>query len=295
MRSIFMALLLVAALLVGCRAPAARATSGTTSESIQVNGRQRTYRLHLPDGSKPTTATPLVLAFHGRGGQGEGMESLTGLSATADAHGFIVAYPDGIGRGWHYGLSEVDDVAFVDALIDRLVSEDNVDTQRVYATGLSDGGFFSEFLGCASDHRVAAIAPVGASLTGLLALHCAGAGSLPVLMISGTEDPLVPYTGSTSFPGRLLSVPESIGFWVGHDGLSSAPVVDEWLADTDPADGTRTHHTSYGSGQVDLLTVEGGGHTWPGGLQYLPVASVGRTSRDFSANERIWAFFTALP
>jgi len=285
----------MATLLLGCRSAAARASanSGTTRESIEIGGLSRTYLLHLPNGAESDQPVPLVLAFHGRGGQGAGMETLTGLSATADAHGFIVAYPDGIDHSWHYGVSNVDDIAFTDALIDRLVAEHHVDPDRVYATGLSDGGFFSEFLGCAPEHRIAAIAPVGASLTGLLLLRCQLVPPIPVEIIFGTDDPIVPWGGSGQFPGGLLSVPASTAFWVQHAGLEGAPTTDEWLPNADPNDGTTVHHTAYGDGQVDLLAVVGGGHTWPGGLQYLPAAFVGRTSRDFRASERIWQFFAA--
>jgi polyhydroxybutyrate depolymerase len=280
--------------LAGCHSTPVHASSGTSQEQIEVGGRVRTYLLHRPNGVSSDQSPPLVLAFHGRGGQGVGMEALTGLSATADAHGFLVAYPDGIGRAWHYGESDIDDIAFTDALIDRLVAEEHVDPSRVYATGLSDGGFFSEFLGCAPEQRVAAIAPVGAELTGLLALRCALVPAIPVEMIVGTDDPIVPWAGSSTFPGRLLSAPETTAFWVGHAGLGAAPSVDEWLPDTAPNDGTRVHHLAYGNGQVDLLAVVGGGHTWPAGLQYLPVQWVGRTSRDFSASETIWQFFESM-
>lgn len=289
-----LAALMAIVLLVGCRPAPARANApgGTTRASIEVGGRTRTYLLHLPTGAESDDQPlPVVLAFHGRGGQGTGMEMLTRLSDTADAHGFIVAYPDGIDHAWHYGESSIDDVAFVDALIDRLVAEQHADPSRIYATGLSDGGFFSEFIGCAPAHRIAAIAPVGASLTGLLALRCSLAPAVPVMIIFGTDDPIVPWSGNDSLPGRLLSVPASTAFWVGHAGLSGPPSVDEWLPDADPNDGTRVHHTAYGTGQVDLFAVVGGGHTWPGGLQYLPVQFVGRTSRDFRASESIWQFF----
>ena len=289
-----LAVILGALFLVGCRSAAARASAatGTTRESIEVGGRTRTYLLHLPPGADADDQPlPLVLAFHGRGGQGAGMEQLSGLSDTADAHRFLVAYPDGIDHAWHYGESSIDDVAFIDALIDHLVADQHVDPSRIYATGLSDGGFFSEFIGCAPEHRLAAIAPVGASLTGLLALRCSLAPPLRVMIIFGTDDPIVPWSGNDSLPGRLLSVPASTAFWVGHAGLGGPPSVDEWLPDADPNDGTRVRHTAYGAGQVDLFAVVGGGHTWPGGLQYLPVQLVGRTSRDFQASDAIWRFF----
>jgi polyhydroxybutyrate depolymerase len=88
-----------------------------------------------------------------------------------------------------------------------------------------------------------------------------------------------------------MSVPQATQWWVAHDQLDEQPTVDEWLPDVAPGDGTRTRRLSYGEGQVELLAVNGGGHTWPGGVQYLPASVIGHTSRDFSASETIWEFF----
>ena len=141
-------------------APAAPVSSGfepamlhvwlqPTRGQIDVAGRQRTYLLHLPPGFEPGTGATLVLAFHGQGGTGDGQQGMTHMSATADAHGFVVVYPDGLDRTWHYGRSEIDDLAFVDALIDHLQATLGVDPARVYVTGMSNGGFFATYLACA--------------------------------------------------------------------------------------------------------------------------------------------------
>ncbi|MBV9897778.1 MAG: esterase [Chloroflexi bacterium] len=287
--------LLAAAGVVGCRAPIARAADNpTTIETIQVDGVTRTYRLHLPANSVADQPLPLVFDFHGYGGTGFDQEIISGMSPAADRLGYAVVYPDGIDKHWHYVSTEVDDVAFVNAIIDHLAQSANVDADRVYATGLSDGGFFSIYLGCLPQTRMAAIAPVAASLTGLQALGCAFAPRIPVLMTFGTADPIVPFTGLTSFYGeRLLSVPESVAAFARHLDLSPTPTVDEWLPDRDPADGTTVHHTAYGNGELQLYAITGGGHTWPGGLQYLPVALVGKTNNDYNASETILTFFAA--
>ena len=112
-------------------------------------------------------------------------------------------------------------------------------------------------------------------------------------MIAGTADPIVPWDGNAG----LLSVPDAVQFWIDHNNLPADPVVDELLPDVDPGDGTRTSRKLWGEGesQVALLTVTGGGHTWPGGLPYLPASIVGPISRDFDASEAIWEFFSASP
>jgi polyhydroxybutyrate depolymerase len=287
-----MCALVAAASLVGCRTPVARASDdATTVESIQVDGRTRTYRLHVPPGSDPDHSLPLVFNFHGYGGTGLDQEVVSRMSPAADKLGYVVVYPDGIDKHWHYSSQDVDDVAFVNAVIDYLAQAANVDPSRVYATGLSDGGFFSIFLGCLPRTRMAAIAPVAASLTGLQALGCAIAPRIPVLITFGTADPIVPWGGSAAFPGRLLSVPETVGAFARHLEVSSDPTLDEWLPDTNPTDGTTVHHTAYGSGELQLYAIDGGGHTWPGGLQYLPASMVGKTNDDYSASETILSFF----
>jgi len=256
-----------------------------SAEEIDVAGSAHSFVLHVPANVQP--AAPLVLAFHGLGGTGQAMQALTRMNATADEHGFIVAYPDGIDRSWHFGGSDIDDLAFVDALIDHLVATHGVDPTRVYATGMSNGGYFTTFVACARPERIAAIATVAASLAELQKLGCASAPSIRIQMIGGTEDPLVPWEGNAI----LASMPESAQFWVRHNELSIEPTLDEWLPDSAPRDGTRTRRMAWGDGQVEVLGVAGGGHTWPGGIQYLPTSAIGRTSRDFSASDAIWEFF----
>jgi polyhydroxybutyrate depolymerase len=244
---------LAAATGIGCRAPVARAAeNGTTLESIAVGGETRTYRLHLPANRQPEQPLPLVFNFHGYGGTGLAEEVLSGMDPAADELGYVVVYPDGIDKHWHFASAEVDDVAFVNAVIDHLVETANVDPDRVYATGISDGGFFSVFLGCLPHTRMAAIAPVAASMTGLQAVGCSFAPRIPVLMTFGTDDPIVPWAGNPRFPGKLMSVQETVAFWARHLGLPPDPTLDEWLPDRDPADGTNVHHTAYASGELQL-------------------------------------------
>ena len=251
--------------------------------------------LALAAGAETNAALPLVFNFHGYGGTGQNQEELSGMRPVADRLGFAVVYPDGIDKHWRYGLSEIDDVAFVDAIVDSLTALGQVDRSRVYATGLSDGGFFSVFLGCQAKTRMAAIAPVAASMTGLQAIGCGAAPRIPVMMTFGTADPIVPFGGNPTGMGRLLSVPDTIDFWTRHLGVSSAPTSDEWLPDTDAADKSRVHLLQYGDGVLQLYEIDGGGHTWPGGLQYAPVWAVGPTNRDYNASEAILNFFAASP
>jgi len=274
--------------------------------SLQSGGLTRTYHVHLPAGYSAARPAPLVLAFHGGGGDGAGMSRLTHLSDAADRFGFVVVYPDGYQQHWGDGRgvtpSErdgVDDVAFVAVLLDTLASQFAIDTRRVYATGISNGGFFSERLACDLSARISAIASVAATMSANLAARCAPARPVPYLLIHGTADPIVPYDGGqvggqlAGERGAAISAADSVQKWAVLDGCPSPPHVAA-LPDT-AHDGTQVRRTVYtgcatGS-QVQFYSVEGGGHTWPGGLQYLPVAVVGKTSRQIDAGDVIWGFF----
>jgi polyhydroxybutyrate depolymerase len=298
--------LAVSTLAWGGPAAAARAPrAGDRAGRLRVGGRTRTYLVHVPPGAH--TGMPAVLAFHGGGGTGAGMARITHLSDVADQQGFIAVYPQGYANSWAGGKGDtpadaagIDDVAFVSALIDRLAVEDGIDTTRVFATGLSSGGFMSQRLGCQLSGEIAGIAPVAATLLVNLAPTCTPSRPMPVLEIQGTADPLVPYGGGHvrgRGPGGYpaLSAPDTAAHWAGVNGCSPTPQTQR--PPPRVADGTTVRTDTYGrcaGAPVVLYTVVGGGHTWSGGEQYLPVRIVGRTSRQFDTSQTMWQFFNAL-
>jgi polyhydroxybutyrate depolymerase len=279
-------------------------------DSIIFAGLERTYRIHMPPTYDKSNAVPLLIALHGGRGSGEKMEELTlrGFNRLSDKEGFIVVYPDGIEKHWNDGRENVkyrahrekiDDVGFISALIDHLAKQCNIDINRVYATGISNGAMMSFRLGCELSEKIAAIAPVAGSMPENLPGRCLFSRVLPVLMISNTDDQLVPWEGGEIRFGRqrfgkVSSVAESVKFWTTHNQCSSAPNIT-WEPDRDPKDGTRVRKELYNqcreSSEVVLYGIEGGGHTWPGGHQYLPEWIIGKTSRDIDANEVIWSIF----
>lgn len=278
------------------------------SGALTFDGKVRTYIVHVGNTCDATKPAPLVIVLHGGGGTGAGTVKLTGFNAIADREGFIVVYPDGIDRHWNDGrgvewyrahTEDIDDVGFISALIDELSAKLNIDSKRVYATGISNGGMMSYRLGCELSQRIAAIAAVTASIAVNMAKVWSPSRPIPVLIIAGTADPLVPWDGGDiRFGGRIygtvLSVPETVQFWVEKNGCLAKPMVIR-LPETDPTDGTTVRKEVYtgcqGGAEVVLYAVEGGGHTWAGGLQYLPERIIGKTSREFSASEVIWQFF----
>lgn len=282
----------------------------STIHSIIFAGLERTYRSHIPPSYDKSKPLPLLIALHGGGGTGEGMEKLTlgGLNKLSDQEGFLVVYPDGIEKHWNDGREEVryrahrekiDDVGFISALIDHLVAERNIDKKRIYATGISNGAMMSFRLACELSEKIAAIAPVAGAIPENLPTRCLPSRPISVLMISNTEDPMVPWEGGEIRFGRqrfgkVLSVTETVKYWATHNQCSSSPIIT-WEPDKDSKDGTRVRKESYNQckegTEVVLYAIEGGGHTWPGGQQYLPTWMVGKTSKDIDTNEVIWDFF----
>jgi len=273
--------------------------------TILHGGLKRSYLLHVPAGYRPDRAWPLVFVLHGGGGDGARVAKLTRFSREADRAGFIVVYPDAVNRHWNDGRrvqrfraqrEGVDDVGFVAALVERLAKDLGVDTNRVYATGISNGGMMCHRLGCEISGRIAAIAPVAASMPAPLLDSCRPAQPVSVLAINGTADPLVPFEGGAvgllKKRGRVASVAQTVAAWIQANQCAARPETT-LLPDTDPRDGVRVRRETWSGGrngsEVILYTVEGGGHTWPGGTERL--RRFGRTCRDIDATALIWQFF----
>ncbi len=289
-------------------------TASDQKNSLLHNNLKRTYRIHLASSYDTYEKMPLVIVLHGKGGNGKSMILLTrkGFNKLSDQEGFIVVYPDGIEMNWNDGRMDdetndrahrenIDDVGFISALIDTLVKEYHADPDKVYVTGISNGAIMSYRLACEVSRKITAIAPVCGSMPYLLFPQCPMTRPVSVMAINSTDDPLVPYQGGNIYGGiikanlgKVLSVDETIGFWINRNRCSTTPVVTE-LPDLSPGDGTKVTRKQYinkteGS-EVILYVVSGGGHTWPGGFQYLPEKIIGKTCRDFNACEFIWSFF----
>ena len=277
------------------------ATYGDHAESLVSGGLTRTYLLHVPSRYERAQPAPLLLALHGRLGDGAGMATLTHLNQVSDQYGFLVAYPDGYQRSWADGRgvsnadkAGVDDVVFLSALIDTLSQTYTIDQRRIYVTGISNGGFMTQRLGCDLANRIAAIAVDAATFPVNLAAHCAPAHPLPVLLFNGTSDPLVPYQGGVvaGERGDVLSAPQTAAKWAAL--AHCAPTPASASVSTTVSDGTAVSYATYsgcaGGVAVEFYTITGGGHTWPGGTQYLPVSVVGRATSNLGASQTLWQF-----
>ena len=268
-----------------------------------VNGLERRINVYVPAGYEPSgEAMPLLLALHGAGGTGASLSTITGFNELATEQGFIVAYPDGYNGGWNDArldlrTLEVDDIRFLNGMIDFLVSELNIDTDRVYAAGYSMGGMMSFRLGCQLRDKIAAVASVASTFPAYQLDACLFADPVPVLVIQGTEDQVVPAEGGRDRFGNrvMLSVDETMRYWSETNGYASGVRI-QFLPDTAPDDGTRVRRETYddcaqGVG-TELLLVSGGGHSWPG-HPFSASVNIGPTSMDIDASAEIWRFFEA--
>lgn len=324
----------VLALAVGACAPlprcAGRLVTAGARLSCPVPGWvDRSFDVDLPSGWDGAAPLPVLIAFHGGGGNkraalrttcanGE-LDDPSCLTAVANTRGLVVVRPDGTGsrpvtniRTWNAGggvnglncasgpacRAGIDDVAYFDDLLDELAATFPVDDARLYLTGLSNGAAISHRLACERPERVAAIVAVG----GANQFQAAGGvckGPVPVLQIHGTEDPCWGYEESkvTCLEGPDAGIKqgarEALAGWRSVNGCGETPV-EEPLPDVDPADGTRVFRVTWPDCQatVEHLRVEGGGHTWPNGHQYFGEDRVGRVTRDIN-NELIVEFLLA--
>ena len=280
---------------------------GDHTRTVQVDGRERQYLVHVPAKYDPEIPMPVVLAFHGGGANADNMVFFSGLSEKADEAGFIVVYPNGTGRlqrmltfnaGNCCGFaaaSNVDDVAFTRCLLDDLESVANVDRRRVYATGMSNGAMMAYRVASELSDRIAAIAPVAGPMG---TSECHPARPVSVMHFHGDADEFAPFTGGK---GRgpsgtdFYSVQHSIDTWVAVNGCRATPTTTP-LPDRED-DGTVVRKVCYDSGEegaeVVIVVIERGGHTWPG--REPRMQSLGVSTRDVSANDMMWEFFEQHP
>lgn len=281
---------------------------------FEYQGESRLYLVHLPPPEKMKQPLPVLFHIHGGGGTAMGTVGLTfgRFNELADRDGFIVVYPEAIGKNWNDGrkvqlnksFSEKrDDVGYFAEVVNRLKKNYSIDENQIFAAGMSNGGFMTARLLCDR----ADLFRGGAILTATLAEDyvdaCQPSQPVGVLVMNGTDDNLVPYEGGdiklfkrSKSRGKIISTDDCMELWQKHNNCQekSAPVA---LPDLEK-DGTRIFKTSYSNcdpgGALVLYRIEGGGHTWAGGKQYLGEKLIGKTSRDINACDVIWEFFQGL-
>lgn len=249
--------------------------------TLSHDGTDRTYDVHVPPGYDPSAATAVIVNMHGYTSNAFQQAMFSGMNPVADAEGFIVVYPNGIENSWNAGAccgdaasTGVDDVGFLTAVVEDVSTKLCIDAARVYATGMSNGGYMSHRLGCEASDVFAAVAPVAGAM-GIP--DCGPSRSVPIVAYHGTEDGLVPYGSGSA----------AIDEWASLNGCTGDPV----RTDHGPSYCDKWENCSDGV-EVELCTLEGMGHCWPGGPEALCIPDIGPPSSDVDANQHMWAFMS---
>jgi polyhydroxybutyrate depolymerase len=246
---------------------------------VTVDGVARNYNLYVPAGYDGSSPTPLVLNFHGFGSNAAQQTFFSDFNVEADERGLLVAYPNGIENSWNGGAccgdaadTGVDDVAFVRAMVDAIEETTCVDASRVYATGMSNGGFMSHRLACDAADLITAVGPVAGALVLPLG-ECEPSRPIPVIHFHGTDDTVVPYAGNgVGFP----AVEESLQGWAERNGCGPDSAISFEMDDVS----CQTWDNCEADATVTLCTLDGFGHCWPG----QPFCPTGESSETIRAN-----------
>lgn len=278
------------------------ASQNLITKNIKVDGLERTYHIQIPSSYNGKEPLPVIFILHGGGGTGKEIMKYTGFDKLAEKYGFIAVYPDAYRKNWHdarnFLATRIDDVKFFKEMIQHISEEFKIDRTRIYATGISNGAMMCFTLGCRLSESFAAIAAVAGNLPENLK-HEKPSTPLSVLIMNGTDDPLVPYEGGSikvfgRERGKVLSTKETVEFWVKANGCNTIPVSGT-ISDKTKTDSSTVFFDLYKNPanniEVVLYRIEGGGHTWPGAFQYLPESIIGKTNKDIEAQDIIWQFF----
>ena len=258
---------------------------------------RRRFLVYLPESyhRNKDRNHPLVFNFHGSGMTMTEQMFYSGMNRTADKHGFIVVYPQGIKQDWNVGFEMsyqqgTNDTGFVRALLETMVKEYRIDTARVYATGLSRGGFFSLRLAAELPGKFAAIASIGGPLTDSVAYFHQKKIPVGIMVVHGTADQIVKYEGKQN---AYLSAAATYDYWKKYNGLGAAKDLVIRIDRVSQDSTSVTIREAWGKGVgVNFVSIENGGHTWPGTHPFNMGFDLGHTSREINMNELLWKFFS---
>ncbi len=264
--------------------------------TIEHDGETREYRLYIPASYSSGMELPLVINMHGWGSNSFEQSVYTGFNNVADSANILVVYPQGLVGTAIWGATDTsweayfgtghDDLGFINKLIDQIYTDYQIDLSRVYATGMSNGGFMSYRLACELSNRIAAIASVTGAMAFSQITACDPQRPVPVMEIHGTSDLTVPYTGIPLF---TPSIQTAVDYWVEFNECGEVTTTD--VPDINLTDGSTVSKDYYSCNEdteVIFYTVLNGGHSWPGAF---PIPTLGFTNQDIAATSVIWNFF----
>lgn len=280
------------------------------TDSIVHQTYQRKFMVHFPPNFNTSTQRPLVLNLHGGSGNMVNAQGFSMLNPVSDQNNFIIAWPQGYGIAppgfsWADGRNTtadqagVDDIGFIDKLIDTLITRYNVDTNKIYICGFSNGGFMVQRLACQLSDRFAAMASLGSSMDTVLYQNCNPSKPIPMAIFNGTADPAMPYGGGPMQNPKVIPVvpvDTTVQHWVKHNNCQTASPLfnfpDTFTTDNSTAE-LYTFTNCDCNADVKFYKLINGGHTWPGVYVASQASVLGNTNRDLNASVELWNFFNA--
>ncbi|MBP7810129.1 MAG: T9SS type A sorting domain-containing protein [Bacteroidia bacterium] len=283
---LYLSLLLLAGFFVSAQ------TGVTVVDSINSSSIYRTYRLYRPLSYTGSQAYPLVINMHGYTSSAIAQQYYGNFMPIADTAKFLIVHPQGTKDAsnqpyWNAGISPsgANDLLFISQLIDSLKTVYNIDPNCIYSTGMSNGGFMSNFLACNLSNKIAAIAGVTGTMFSTVSPTCNPGRPVPVMHVHGTSDGTVPYVGGSG----MIAVDSLMKFWRINNNTNAVPTTSA-VPNINLTDGCTADHFLWSGGTLgatnELYRVNGGAHTWPGATTII-----GITNQDFSASVQIWRFF----
>lgn len=281
-------------------------------ETIKVDGVQRSYVVKLPDGYQQGAEYPLIIGLHGSSSTWKKFNNGTTkhtLERQANLHQMVLILPQGKDNHWNDGRTQslngkqaYDDVKFISRLIDKAIKKYQVDDKKVFVTGMSNGGFMAIRLAQSLSIKIKAIAAVAAQMS-VKNKNLTMETSTSMMLINGTQDPIIPFNGGpvklfkfSKNRGSVLSSQQTVDYFLKANQCHNSPITQH--QNKRKFDKTQIEIYTYDdcsdNTQVKFIKVIGGGHTWPGGKQYLPIGLIGRLSREFNASQMIVNFFAHI-
>lgn len=278
---------------------------------ITVDNTNRYYDVFLPSSHTTSSSNhPVIIDLHGALSTKEDQRLFSNFEGIAEANDVIVVWPQALnittclnsGNRWNANVTnQPDDVSFIDNLIDQIIIDYKVDLNRIYVSGLSNGGYLAYNLACALSNKIAAIASVAGTMNeDLMNNYCSPSRAVPIIQVHGTADQIISYTGFNSCEGHQASVEELVSFWGAKANCSSSYTIDI-LEDVDTTDNSSVKIHSYEdctTGAIfKLVIIEGGGHIWPGSETFRDYYAdyahlLFPMNFDIDASEMIWEFFS---
>ena len=286
----------------------------TETEFINFEGYKRSFKIYIPANYSDSINYPLVFILHGGGGTAKGLirSTYARFNKLADLENFIAVYPNGVEKSWNDGARDtigtarklnINDVGFFEEMIEKLQSKFSVDNNKIFACGISNGGFMVQRLAYELSDKIKGIGVVAANLSEVQSEKPFPKNPVPIIFINGTDDPIVPYFGGqiTVFKtkrGKVLSVEKSINIWKGinecTEETNNTTFANRNKKDNCTATKTEWINPDNSKIKVTEIKIINGGHSWPGTKQNIPKWLVGNTNRDINGCDEIWSFFKSL-